>query len=257
MRCAAFTEQECTDHTPGGARADQRGGVAFAPQRSTATILRCRMCGRGMLEAIGSVDAHRYFHCRHCDFSFAVLDGECDIDTFMSLSGPGEVDVSFLKPALDRLSHRKSLRILDYGGRDSIAPHLLRQAGHRVIAFDLMPGARQHPDRISGDILQRNIPEAQFDLVYAYHVFEHLAEPAPVLRELLRLARPGGLVLIHTDMNVAGAPNGGGNGRWAYRIPPDVCSIYRPHTFEVFLRGSTHQIIHHDAQTIVIQRDAA
>ena len=50
----------------------------------------------------------------------------------MTFTTARDVDETFLRPALDRLSHRKSLQILDYGVRDSIIPHLLRQAGHRV-----------------------------------------------------------------------------------------------------------------------------
>ena len=246
--------------------ADHAEARVARPRRPRSAIA-CRMCGRSDVEPVGSVDACRYLHCRHCDFTFLADVPDTQEVALTALCGmsnqPSEVDTSFLRPALDQLRHRPALRVLDYGGRDSITPDLLRQAGHRVITFDLAPGWRQHPDRIRGDILQRHIPEAQFDLVYAYRVFEHLHDPAPVLRELLRLARPGGLVLIHTDLERSAAATGLARTataeatHWWYNLPPDICAMYRLRTFEQFVRNTPHRIIHHDAGSVVIQRDAA
>lgn len=41
-------------------------------------------------------------------------------------------------------------------------------------------------------------PDGSFDLITANMVFEHLEDPATVLRESARLLRPGGKILIHT-----------------------------------------------------------
>jgi len=40
------------------------------------------------------------------------------------------------------------------------------------------------------------LADASFDVVTMWHVFEHLAEPREKLREVLRLLRPGGRVII-------------------------------------------------------------
>jgi len=39
-------------------------------------------------------------------------------------------------------------------------------------------------------------PAEQFDVIYASHVVEHLPSPATTLRELLRVLKPGGLIVI-------------------------------------------------------------
>ena len=58
----------------------------------------------------------------------------------------------------------------------------------------------------------------QFDLAFAFQVLEHLPEPRLVLDQLVRLTRPGGLVLVHTDMDTR--ERAGGFERWWYVTPP-------------------------------------
>jgi len=45
-----------------------------------------------------------------------------------------------------------------------------------------------------GDAHAIDFPDGSFDLVYARYLLEHVADPARVLREMCRVARPGGLV---------------------------------------------------------------
>ena len=243
------------------------------------TALRCRMCERGGLEPVGRTRGQDYFHCRHCHFVFtpacdeqtAGADGSSYRRTQVyTPEGRWAVDPAFLCPALERLGHRGPLRILDFGAADSIVPDLLRQGGHRVIVLAPAsanpsgnhlprPGAGCHPDRITGDIIELNIPEAQFDLTYAYKALEHVAEPRAVLRELLRLTKPGGYVLIHTAMSdiAGGAAAGESRSRRPAEIDSAACGRFTLRTFEVFVRGSSHRLVHHDAHTALIQRDAA
>lgn len=52
-----------------------------------------------------------------------------------------------------------------------------------------------------GDILRLGYADAQFDKVVAGNVIHLLDDPAQALRELLRVCRPGGLVILPTYIN--------------------------------------------------------
>jgi len=49
---------------------------------------------------------------------------------------------------------------------------------------------------MQGDAHTLNFPDGSFDLVYARYLLEHVADPGRVLREMRRVARPGGRVAV-------------------------------------------------------------
>ena len=55
----------------------------------------------------------------------------------------------------------------------------------------------RHTD-VVGDAHHLPFQEATFDRVFAFNVFEHLADPQTAAKEILRVLKPGGGVAIHT-----------------------------------------------------------
>lgn len=51
---------------------------------------------------------------------------------------------------------------------------------------------------VSMDARDLRFPDASFDLIYSFHVLEHIPEPERALREMARALRPGGRYLIGT-----------------------------------------------------------
>ncbi|HXG12013.1 MAG TPA: class I SAM-dependent methyltransferase [Gemmataceae bacterium] len=109
-------------------------------------------------------------------------------------------------------------RILDAGcGNGRYSRFLLRHADPDAVltAFDLSPGmlrrARQRlrSDRVShiaADLTRLPYADGSFDAIVLGWVLEHLPDPRPGLRELARVLRPGGkLLLMATEDTLTGA----------------------------------------------------
>jgi ubiquinone/menaquinone biosynthesis C-methylase UbiE len=57
--------------------------------------------------------------------------------------------------------------------------------------------ANTAPDRITfavGDVYELEAPDDTYDVVHAHQVLQHLSDPVGALREMRRVARPGGIV---------------------------------------------------------------
>jgi SAM-dependent methyltransferase len=97
-------------------------------------------------------------------------------------------------------------RVLDVGcGPGTITAGLADRVprGH-VTAIDAAPGIVEQAraevgDRANltfatGDVYALDYPDDSFDVVHAHQVLQHLSDPVRALREMRRVARPGGIV---------------------------------------------------------------
>jgi SAM-dependent methyltransferase len=98
----------------------------------------------------------------------------------------------------------------------------------RVLAVDtsaeVVDEARAHAedrgvdnvDAVSGDFRDLDIRHGGFDVVHAHQVLQHLREPVGALRDMARLARPGGLVAARDSDygSMVWAPASDGLDRW-------------------------------------------
>lgn len=221
----------------------------------------CRVCAGRHLRAAGAVAGYQFVECLGCGFVFTPAITAAVAETWYGAGEQGArheaapvqgwADPSFLEPALERLPSRP-LRILDFGAGESVVPDLLRREGHEVIALDVSPPSRPHPQRLVGSLGEVRLPPESFDLVYAFQVFEHLPEPRPVLEDLLALVRPGGLFLVHTDMETPERAQG--FEAWWYVSPPNHCSFFRHRTFEHLVSDRPDVLVWRDPKTVLIRR---
>ncbi len=61
-------------------------------------------------------------------------------------------------------------------------------------------------DVFHGDLLDAHFADSSFDAITAHHLIEHLPNPAKIVREMARILKPGGQLLVRT-------PNTGALGR--------------------------------------------
>lgn len=242
---------------------DREGRALPAAAPARRSTLACRACGGRVLEPLGRVKGYDFVECATCAFAFAPAITPRVLEELYAKGyhGPEEGapeagwapdEAEFLAPALERLGEGP-LRILDFGTGQSRVPDALRAMGHRCVAVDVAPPEREHPDRLTGNLLDLDLPPS-FDLAYSYQVFEHLPEPRPYLRRLLALTRPEGFVLVHTDMETREREEG--FTKWWYVTPPDHCSFYRHRTFDAMLAGTPHRVVHRSPEVVLVRKAA-
>jgi len=105
---------------------------------------------------------------------------------------------------VDDLALPAGARVLDVGcGTGANGPVLAAQ-GRFAVGVDASPvplgldgtGARGHAARLRGDATRLPFAEASFDLVVALDVLEHLIDDASAAREMHRVLRPGGALIV-------------------------------------------------------------
>jgi 2-polyprenyl-3-methyl-5-hydroxy-6-metoxy-1,4-benzoquinol methylase len=95
-------------------------------------------------------------------------------------------------------------RVLDVGCGDGRLLATLRNRGWTAEGQDVDPEAADHARRKHGitvhvgDLRQLALPAESFDAVVMNHVIEHAYDPAALVRECLRLLKPGGLFVATT-----------------------------------------------------------
>lgn len=94
-------------------------------------------------------------------------------------------------------------RLLEVGAGAGGFVQVALQRGWSVDALELSQSGlvplRATGARVfDGDLLDAHYPDAAFDLVVSLEVLEHLPAPAAHLREIARILRPGGLLLLST-----------------------------------------------------------
>jgi SAM-dependent methyltransferase len=138
---------------------------------------------------------------------------------YLSLTAPSVLHrlASLLGALAERLSRRtvtftlglplslpKGSRILDYGYGSGAWLLSMRLLGYsRLLGYDIAANAHRRHELEAQGI--RVIPHGELSLVEAgsldcvrlEHVFEHLADPVAVLRSLLRVLRPGGILVMN------------------------------------------------------------
>jgi 2-polyprenyl-3-methyl-5-hydroxy-6-metoxy-1,4-benzoquinol methylase len=97
--------------------------------------------------------------------------------------------------------------VLDFGAGTGQLTMRLRDAGRyrSITGADLYPRTEAIPADIrwvQGDLNDRlPLGDGSFDLIVAAEVIEHLENPRAMCRELFRLLRPGGRVVVSTPNN--------------------------------------------------------
>jgi 2-polyprenyl-3-methyl-5-hydroxy-6-metoxy-1,4-benzoquinol methylase len=118
--------------------------------------------------------------------------------------------------------HRKLNRLLEVGcGQGLFLAHAAR-AGWKAQGVDVLApvvalARARGLEVFAGELAAAAFPAASFDVVTMSEVIEHIVAPVPLLREVERVLRPGGVAVLGT----------GNAGSWAARLRGGAWSYYR------------------------------
>jgi SAM-dependent methyltransferase len=251
------------------------GDASARKQLAAASLgsMTCRMCGAGSLRHLLVTGHRRLVECAECAFVFAahprqLRPGQTRAQTesatvrehasALNVRAPGEAyvrpwkppELVPLAPVWQFLPEQQTLHVLDYGAGAPQLSEALRRLGHRVVeveltsaeaAFGLDAGRRRRVERT----------QQRFDLIYSFHVFEHLVDPRLHLDRLLALAGPGAPILIETEMHASDHMPRLLRGACDDAHPP--CAFFGHRTFARVLADTPHRIAWADRHRIVIR----
>ncbi len=91
--------------------------------------------------------------------------------------------------------------LLDVGSGDGAYMFRVRRHGWRVVGVEVNEAAAASARRaglevILGDLASAELAPGSFDVVRAWHVLEHVADPVGLLKVMARLVRPDGVVIL-------------------------------------------------------------
>ncbi len=204
------------------------------------TTRRCPACGSEARAARGEKNGLRVSACRGCGTLYAhheeanAVGGEgYDYDAYSheaNLSVP-----AFISRRLDEIfqsfaPHRESNRLLDVGCGAGSLLEAARRAGWDAEGTEVSRPAVEHVRAegfkvFHGELAGAGYPEGHFDVVTASEIIEHVPEPLPMLKEIARILRPGGLFWATT-------PHGRGLSarvlgiKWSTVSPPEHLQLF-------------------------------
>ncbi len=138
----------------------------------------------------------------------------------------------------EAVAHAAGRDVLDVGCNTGYGTVRFVPVARRVVGVDVSPGAIEaaaarapggQPEFILTSGFELPFPDASFDLVSSFQVLEHVPDPLAYLREIARVTRPGGEVILAT-------PNA------AIRLDPGMTPWNRFHVHE-YLAAELHDLL--------------
>jgi 2-polyprenyl-3-methyl-5-hydroxy-6-metoxy-1,4-benzoquinol methylase len=183
----------------------------------------CNLCGADDYTIVfpkGFAQLHRIVRCNKCGLMYANPQELIDCEEFKSSERPEVFDLKagqqyFEKQHAQLPDNLRALRVLndllpkrgkllEIGSFLGIFLDQIRAAGWSAVGLEPDPGpanyARSHygHEVVSGTLPNPNLREHDFDAVIMLHVIEHMPDPAANVREIRRLLKPGGVLVVET-----------------------------------------------------------
>lgn len=185
----------------------------------------CNLCGADDYKVVfpaGCAQLHQIVRCRRCGLMYANPQQHVDCEDFAARQPAEAYDPAsesnrqyYQKQVTQLPDNLRALAVLDavLPGRGKLLEigsflglflDRIRADGWQVVGLEpYRPAANYARAKyglgiIEGVLPNAALPTARFDAAMMLHVIEHLPDPAEGLRELRRVVRPGGVLVVET-----------------------------------------------------------
>ena len=261
--------------------------MGLPSQGSLKTQHTCPLCGAGTVQPLYTIQDFDVVRCRQCGLVFSTLSVDRDaleklysdkyfqtrqeyffqnpiMNSSITEEGATIQNFRFGLSLINRYGSKG--RLLDVGCAVGVFLSLARQQGWKTYGVDISQYAASHcrevlgHEAFVGDLKEVQFPDRWFDVVTLWDVLEHFPDPASQLREVYRILKKDGIILIDT-------PNEESLLRWLARmiflvskgkILYPVRKLYHhfhlyyftPRTLQMLLKKSGFSLIHLEKKCI-------
>lgn len=195
--------------------------------------MSCYICGENEARLVKKEGSWDVVQCKNCSFVYVtpLPDEQFLYHYYQTYLPAGNVDIEqwrrmmldVFRRSLDAIEtwygHNKGT-LLDIGCGYGFFLDLARQRGWQVYGIEPCAHARAYAasksiEVDSGDLFARAYRDETFDVVTLFYVLEHLPYPLKYLKEINRILKPGGFVLVRVPnttplvkfLKILGIPN--------------------------------------------------
>ncbi len=176
---------------------------------------RCLLCKSSRFRCLHQKAKWKYLMCSDCGLVSiephpSVDELIADYDTYLP-EDPVEIEAwqSMMRPIVVKSARlieseygEETGRLLDIGSGYGFFLEEMKSRGWDVEGVELSEtGRRYTQSRISipvhsVSLESLSLPDDHFDIVTLFYVIEHLSDPVSTIREVARILKPGGLILV-------------------------------------------------------------
>jgi 2-polyprenyl-3-methyl-5-hydroxy-6-metoxy-1,4-benzoquinol methylase len=190
---------------------------------STTRLVPCNLCGADDYSVRfpkGFAQLHRIVTCNQCGLMYANPQESVDCKTFESEAYPKVFDEArggqyFQKQHVQLPDNLRALRVvnelvpkrgelLEIGSFCGIFLDRIRSSGWKVTGLEPDRGVADYSrakyglNIVDGVLPKPSLAKGHFDAVVMLHVIEHMPDPSENLREIHRVLKPGGVLVVET-----------------------------------------------------------
>lgn len=218
--------------------------------RIEKTQRACVACGSAQARPLGVKNEFEMVSCRECDSVYTPYSPWYSSALFYTgfylnedeLSPPAFVNTRLEEITAQFAPYRKSNRLLDIGCGAGNLLQAARKNGWNSQGLDVSAGAVKHVreqgfEVFEGELGDAAFPAGHFDVVTAAELLEHLFDPRPLLQEVARILRPGGLFWTTTP-HARGLSARVLGLRWRCVWPPEHLQLFSVRGLTKLLRDA-------------------